>query len=229
MHDPKRVIIALDSSNADRLLNWVMLLKDTGCAFKLGLEAFVSFGPDLVRRITGSGVPLFLDLKFHDIPNTTAQAALAAAGLGVWMMNMHASAGPAAMREVRKRLQAAGKAPLLIGVTVLTHLTEEELNSIGIAHSPRDWAVKLAKAGKENGLDGVVCSAHEISAVKAACGREFLTVVPGIRLPEGEVHDQKRIATPAFAFGEGADYIVVGRPVTQAEDPRKAFQALLNS
>ena len=229
MHDPQRVIIALDSSDADTVLNWVMLLKDTQCAFKLGLEAFVAFGPDLVRRITGSGARLFLDLKFHDIPNTTAQAAVSASGLGIWMMNLHASAGPAVIAEARKRLEATGKMPLLIGVTVLTHLTPEELAAIGVNLSPREWAVKLAQTGKAAGLDGVVCSAHEAASIKEACGKEFVTVVPGIRLPEGDVHDQKRIATPTFAFANGADYIVVGRPVTQAKDPRGAFERVLRA
>ena len=229
MHDPKRIVIALDSSDSDKISNWVMLLKDTGCAFKLGLEAFVSFGPDFVRRITWAGPRLFLDLKLHDIPNTTAAAALAACELGVWMLNVHASAGPAVIREVRKRIQELKRPPLLIGVTVLTHLTPEELSAIGVPHSPREWAVKLAMSGKEAGLDGVVCSAHEVRAIKEACGNDFLTVVPGIRPPEGDANDQKRIATPAFAFGEGADYIVVGRPVTQAPNPLSAFQQLLNS
>jgi orotidine-5'-phosphate decarboxylase len=229
MHDSKRIMIALDSSDSDRISNWVMLLKDTGCAFKLGLEAFVTFGPDFVRHLTWGGPRLFLDLKLHDIPNTTAQAALAACELGVWMLNLHASAGPAVIREVRKRIQERERPPLLIGVTVLTHLTPEELGAMGIAQGPKEWAVALAKMGKEAGLDGVVCSAHEVRAIKEACGGDFLTVVPGIRLPEGEVHDQKRIATPAFAFCEGADYIVVGRPVTQAPNPLKAFQALLSS
>jgi orotidine-5'-phosphate decarboxylase len=229
MHDPERVIVALDSSDADTLLNWVMLLKETRCAFKLGLEAFVAFGPDLVRRVTGSGSRLFLDLKFHDIPNTVAQAAVSASGLGIWMLNLHASAGPAVITETRKRLEAAGRRPLLIGVTVLTHLTPEELAAVGIAHSPKEWAVQLARSGKAAGLDGVVCSAHEAASIKEACGGDFVTVVPGIRLPEGETHDQKRIATPSFAFANGADYIVVGRPVTQAKDPREAFAKLLNA
>jgi len=229
MHDPKRFIIALDSSDSDRISNWMMLLRDTGCAFKLGLEAFIAYGPDFVRRLAWGGPRLFLDLKLHDIPNTTAQAALAASELGVWMLNVHASAGPAVLREVRKRLQERKSPPLLIGVTVLTHLTPEELGAMQIAHGTREWAVALAGMGKEAGLDGVVCSAHEVRGIKEACGSGFLTVVPGIRLPEGEVHDQKRIATPSFAFGEGADYLVVGRPVTQAENPLKAFQSLLNS
>jgi len=221
--------IALDGSDRRWILDAARSLGGSAAWLKIGLEAFVAHGPRLVREVVELAPQVFLDLKLHDIPNTTAQAALAACELGVWMLNVHASAGPAVIREVRKRIGERKSPPLLIGVTVLTHLTPEELGAMGIPHAPKEWAVALAKMGKEAGLDGVVCSAHEVRAIKEACGSDFLTVVPGIRMPEGSADDQKRIATPAFAFGEGADYIVVGRPVTQTENPLKAFQALINS
>jgi orotidine-5'-phosphate decarboxylase len=172
---------------------------------------------------------VFLDLKFHDIPNTTAQAVLAAAELGVWMVNVHASAGSAAMSLAKQRLLDGHYETLLIAVTVLTSMGNDVLPQIGVTDDLEGQVSRLAQLTKQAGLDGVVCSAQEAKVIKALCGADFKLITPGIRLPEDSVDDQKRICTPKQALSDGADYLVIGRSITQAVDPAAKLQKILQS
>ena len=188
---------------------------------------FTLFGPQLVRDLQQRGFDIFLDLKFHDIPNTTAHAVAAAADLGVWMVNVHASGGARMMTAAREALLPFGKdAPLLIAVTVLTSMEATDLADLGVTLSPAEHAEKLARLTQNCGLDGVVCSAHEAVRFKQAFGQTFKLVTPGIR-PEGsEAGDQRRIMTPQQALAAGVDYMVIGRPVTQSEDPTQTLKMI---
>ncbi len=199
------------------------------CRVKVGKELFVAAGPDIVGRLRERGFDVFLDLKFHDIPNTVAGACRAAAGLGVWMLNVHASGGMAMMRAAREAVVPFERAPLLIGVTVLTSLSQAELGEAGFAGSVADNVERLARLACAAGLDGVVCSAEEASLVRAALGERFVTVTPGIRLAGGAKGDQSRVVTPVEAVRSGAHYLVVGRPVTQSDDPAATVQAIARS
>jgi len=221
--DP-RVIVALDFAGPARALAFIDRLEPAACALKVGKELFVSAGPEPVRHIVARGFRVFLDLKFHDIPNTVAQACSAATQLGVWMMNVHASGGRAMMlaaaEAVRRTAAQSGiSAPLLIAVTVLTSLNADDLKEIGIADSTEAEALRLAKLAAGCGLDGVVCSAVEAPALRRALGPGFKLVTPGIRLAGAGVDDQARVITPKAAIDNGADYLVIGRPITQASDP----------
>jgi orotidine-5'-phosphate decarboxylase len=190
---------------------------------KVGSQLFTAEGPRAIEKLAGLGFGIFLDLKFHDIPNTVAGAVAAAAKLpGVRLMNVHASGGAAMMRAARDAMAGKKKRPALLGVTILTSLDRAAMRRIGISGSPASRAVALARLAKEAGLDGVVASAHEVEGIRRACGSKFLIVVPGVRPATGIAHDQSRVATPADAVRAGADYLVVGRPITGAENPRRA-------
>lgn len=195
--------------------------------FKIGLQLYTAEGPSLVREIIAQGANVFLDLKFHDIPNTVRTAAVEAAKLGVSMMTIHTAGGRAMMEAVVKDLAAFGKKkPMVVGVTVLTSLTNAGLEETGI-HTPMDEQVlRMARLAESCGLDGVVCSPREAVMLREACGRDFKLVTPGIRLEDSRADDQTRIATPGAAFRAGADYLVIGRPVTRASDPRATLEAV---
>lgn len=221
--DPK-VIVALDFADPARALALAQRLSPDACALKVGKEMFVAGGPEPVRQLVGCGFRVFLDLKFHDIPNTVAQACAAAAALGVWMLNVHAAGGRAmllAARDAVARTIATrdGRPPLLLGVTVLTSLGTRDLAEIGFAEAPEGLALRLSRLSSECGLDGVVCAALEAPAMRRALGAAFKLVTPGIRPAGSAADDQARIVTPEAALANGADYLVIGRPITQAADP----------
>ncbi|KTD98279.1 MULTISPECIES: orotidine-5'-phosphate decarboxylase [unclassified Pseudoalteromonas] len=221
----KKVLIALDYDDQETALAFVKQLSPDTCRLKVGKEMFTYFGPEFVKELIELGFDVFLDLKFHDIPNTVAKAVTAAAKMGVWMVNVHASGGFEMMTKAKVALEPFGdKAPILIAVTVLTSMDESELKRLGINKSPQEQVIYLAKLAKEAGLDGVVCSAQEASVLKAELGEYFKLVTPGIR-PEGsDAGDQKRIMTPKQAIEAGSDYLVVGRPITKASNPVKVLQ-----
>lgn len=217
--DPK-IIVALDFADERDAKALVARLSPEACRLKVGKEMFTLFGPEFVRYLVNAGFDVFLDLKFHDIPNTVAKAIAASAELGVWMVNVHASGGVRMMEAARAALVPYGdKAPLLIGVTVLTSMTGEELHQTGVLRSPAEQVLSLARQARQAGLDGVVCSAQEASLLKAELGPDFKLVTPGIRPVGSEAGDQRRIMTPEQAIKAGSDYLVVGRPITQADDP----------
>lgn len=226
----KPILVALDYDNKNHALALVDKLDPNMCRLKVGKEMFTLFGPELVKDIHARGFDLFLDLKFHDIPNTVAKAVAAAAELGVWMTNVHASGGLAMMEAAKKALLPYGEqAPMLIAVTVLTSMSDEDLNLLGINVPAFEHVQRLAKLTQQAGLDGVVCSAQEASALKALLGKEFKLITPGIRPLGSEVGDQHRVMTPPEALAAGADYLVIGRPITKAADPLAALQAIHQS
>ncbi|HUO44827.1 MAG TPA: orotidine-5'-phosphate decarboxylase [Burkholderiales bacterium] len=214
-----RVIVALDLA-PDAALALAARLSPRACRLKVGKELFTAAGPALVEKLAARGFDVFLDLKFHDIPNTVAGACRAAAALGVWMLNVHALGGRAMLEAARDAVAAArDRRPLLVAVTVLTSLADDDLRAVGVAGPVPDAVVRLAGLAQASGLDGVVCSAQEAPLLRRQCGERFLLVTPGIRLPENARDDQRRVTTPAAAVAAGADYLVIGRPVTQAADP----------
>lgn len=221
------VIVALDNMTVDAAVALADKLDPTLCRLKVGKELFTRCGPSIVEALHQRQFEVFLDLKFHDIPNTTAQAVLAAAELGVWMVNVHASAGLEAMSLAKERLLAGNYKTLLIAVTVLTSMSKDNLVQIGIADNLDDQVSRLAKLTKQAGLDGVVCSAQEAKVLKALCGTDFKLITPGIRLPEDSADDQHRICTPKQALSDGSDYLVIGRSITQAPDPAAKLQAII--
>ncbi len=214
-----RVIIALDYADAKSAMALIDRLQPSACKLKVGKELFTAAGPAFVATIAQRGFDVFLDLKFHDIPNTVAQACRAAAQLGVWMINVHALGGRGMMNAAREAIDSAPRRPNLIAVTVLTSMAEPDLREVGIDASPLVEAMKLAELAAECGLDGVVCSAHEAAAIRDRLGSGFLRITPGIRLPEDGAGDQKRVMTPQLAIESGASYLVIGRSVTRAADP----------
>lgn len=224
MNDPK-IIVALDFSTARHALELVGRLEPSMCRLKVGKELFTAAGPALVEEFMKRGFEVFLDLKFHDIPNTTAQACKAAAGLGVWMINVHALGGRKMMVAAREAVAQAVRPPKLIAVTVLTSMAKEDLIDIGIVDAPAEMVLRLAKLACDSGLDGVVCSAQEASQLRPRYGEKFCLVTPGIRPAGTPVDDQSRIMTPLAALKAGSSYLVIGRPITQAVDP---LQVLLN-
>jgi orotidine-5'-phosphate decarboxylase len=219
-----RVIVALDFPNAAEALRFVEQLDPSSCRLKVGFELYVAAGPALVEALAERGFEVFLDLKFHDIPNTVASVCRVAAQLGVWMMNVHASGGLAMMTAAREAIEQADHQPHLIAVTVLTSMDQNDLNGLGIHRSPGEQALMLAGLAQEAGLDGVVCSAQESSLMRERFGDDFLLVTPGIRPASADVGDQKRVMTPGDAVAAGSSYLVIGRPITRADDP----QAVLN-
>jgi orotidine-5'-phosphate decarboxylase len=221
----KPLIVALDFQDSASTLSMLSRLDPALCRVKVGKELFTRCGPELVRQIAGEGFEIFLDLKFHDIPNTVAGAVSAAVDLGVWMVNVHASGGRAMMEAAQRA--AEGSLTLLTAVTVLTSLVAEDLNEIGVAATPDAQVLRLATLAAGCGLDGVVCSPREVALLRPKVPAGFLLVTPGIRPAGDSAGDQKRIATPAAAVSDGADYLVIGRPVTQAAEPRRKLQDIL--
>jgi len=221
------VVVALDFEEQGAALNLVSQLDPALCRLKVGKEMFTHFGPSFVTELQRRKFDVFLDLKFHDIPNTVAKAVKAAADLGVWMVNVHASGGSRMMVAAREALQTFGAdKPLLIAVTVLTSMEQSDLTELGITLSPEQQVLKLAALTKAAGLDGVVCSAQEAALLKQQLGIEFQLVTPGIRPAFAGADDQKRVMTPAQAQQVGVDYMVIGRPITKAADPLVALQAI---
>ncbi len=229
LNDPK-IIVALDFSDARAAQEMVARLDPALCRVKVGKELFTAAGPALVENLVTRGFGVFLDLKFHDIPNTVASACKAAAQLGVWMMNVHASGGRAMMQAAREALESAQaggtRRPKLIAVTVLTSMGQSDLADIGMQGSPAEAVLRLAQLAQGAGLDGVVCSAQEAALLRGACGAGFNLVTPGIRPADGVQGDQKRVMTPRAAVDAGADYLVIGRPITQAADPVAMLQRI---
>jgi len=226
LNDPK-IIVALDFPSQNPALALADQLDPAKCRLKVGKELFTRSGPDLVKALQSRGFDIFLDLKFHDIPNTTSAAVAAAAELGVWMVNVHASGGEKMMVACRERLEAFGNdRPLLIAVTVLTSMSDEDLAGIGITSSAEAHVSRLATLTKNSGLDGVVCSAQEAPRLKAEQGSDFQLITPGIRPLTADKGDQQRIMTPTDALKAGSDYLVIGRPITQAPDPLAALKAI---
>lgn len=216
----QKIIVALDYDKKADALAFVDKIDPSSCRLKVGKEMFTLFGPEFVRELHKRGFSVFLDLKFHDIPNTCSKAVRAAAELGVWMVNVHASGGERMMSASREILEPYGKdRPLLIGVTVLTSMEQSDLAGIGLDIAPQEQVVRLASLTKNAGLDGVVCSAQESSMLKSELGKDFKLVTPGIRPAGAAIGDQKRIMTPVEAIEAGSDYLVIGRPITQAVDP----------
>lgn len=228
MQDSK-VIVALDYNDKHAALEFVGQVTPDACKLKVGKEMFTLFGPDFVKELVGRGFDVFLDLKFHDIPNTVAKACSAAAELGVWMVNVHASGGNKMMEAAKDALDKCSHRPKLIAVTVLTSMDVEQLKSIGITMSIQAHVEHLAALTKQSGLDGVVCSAMEASSLKAQLGKEFQLVTPGIRPVGSAAGDQSRIVTPEQAVADGVDYMVIGRPITQSANPLQTLQQINQS
>ncbi|OCG40039.1 orotidine-5'-phosphate decarboxylase [Gilliamella sp. Bif1-4] len=222
------IIVAVDFPDVKSAWNFIDRVDPKDCRIKIGKELFTHAGPDFIKQIMKKGFDVFLDLKFHDIPNTVAKAIAATADLGVWMTNVHASGGSRMMTAAKDTLYSYGKdAPILIAVTVLTSMELADLQEIGINVSPLEQATRLAILAKNCGLDGVVCSAKEVQSFKPRLGSDFKLVTPGIRPVGTNSDDQRRIMTPQRAQAAGSDYLVIGRPITQAEDPAKALQTIL--
>lgn len=222
-----KIFVALDVETKEKALEIVSDLKGLGACFKIGKQLFTSTGPELVREIVGMGEDVFLDLKYHDIPNTVAKAGAAAADLGVKIFNVHASGGRKMMEAVREEMDKIKNPPLVLAVTILTSLGEEDIREVGFDRTIPEQIAKLAKLAKDSGMDGVVASPLEIELIRETCGKDFKILTPGIRPAFAAVNDQKRIATPAEALRKGADYLVIGRPITAAENRRVAFLKIL--
>ena len=223
MNDPK-IIVALDYPAAAPALALADRLQPSLCRLKVGKELFTAAGPQLIEQLMQRGFEIFLDLKFHDIPNTAAQACKAAAALGVWMVNVHALGGRKMLEAAHEAMANVAQPPKLVAVTVLTSMAQQDLSEIGINVSPADLALRLATLARDCGLDGVVCSAQEATLLRRHCGDDFCLVTPGIRPANSDANDQSRIMTPRAALESGASYLVIGRPITQAVDPLLALQ-----
>ncbi len=228
-HNPAaqpKLIVALDFADAAAALSLAARLDPSACAVKVGKELFVAAGPELVRQLTGLGFRVFLDLKFHDIPVTVARACAAATRLGVWMLDVHAAGGRAMLAAAkdavdRTAAELGGPRPLLLAVTVLTSLGEAEVAEVGFAEAPAALVLRLARLAADCGLDGVVCSAAEAPPLRRSLGAGFLLATPGIRPLGSAAGDQVRIVTPEAAIANGADLLIIGRPITQAADPAR--------
>ena len=225
----QRLFVAIDTPDVTRASALARALAPVGCGIKLGLEFFSGQGPDGVRAVVASApnTPLFLDLKFHDIPNTVAAAVRAALALKPFVLNVHAAGGNAMMTAAAEAARDASPRPLVIAVTVLTSLDDNDLKSVGQNGPAAEQAVLLARLARDSKLDGVVCSAHEAASLRAACGPDFKLIVPGIRPTGSAVGDQKRVMGPKEAIEAGADFLVVGRPITEAADPVVAARAII--
>ncbi|MEM6998327.1 MAG: orotidine-5'-phosphate decarboxylase [Pseudomonadota bacterium] len=221
-----RVIVSLDFPEGKQALDLCEKLDPTNCKLKIGKELFTREGPALVDKLIASDFDIFLDLKYHDIPNTVASACRVAADLGVWMLNVHASGGRKMMETAIETLDKTSHKPLLIAVTVLTSMSQDDLVELGLPQSIDDQVMLLAKLAKSSGLNGVVCSAKEANNLKKELGSEFCLVTPGIRPADSNKDDQKRVMTPAEAIAAGSHYLVIGRPITKAEDPIAALDAI---
>ena len=223
------VYVALDTTDLDYALQLAQRVRPHVGGLKLGLEFFTAHGAEGVRAFTGMGLPVFLDLKFHDIPNTVAGACRAAAGLGVSITNVHAQGGAAMMRAAVDAVKSVSPATRLIAVTMLTSLSDEDLPSVGLTPPVADQVLRLASLTRQCGLDGVVCSAHEIARLRRELGPDFQLIVPGIRPAGSAVGDQKRVMGPAEAVAAGANILVIGRPITAAADPGQAARNIAQS
>ena len=223
--DPK-IVVALDFAEAKQALAFVDRIDPALCRVKVGKELFTAEGPRFVEELVKRNFGVFLDLKFHDIPNTVAKACEAAAKLGVWMLNVHASGGRAMMEAARNAVDKSAERPLLIAVTVLTSMDQAALNEIGVAGNLQDQVLRLALLTEQSGLDGVVCSAQEAPLLRQHVQPDFCLVTPGIRPVTASKDDQSRVVTPADALQQGSSYLVIGRPITQASDPIQALQAI---
>jgi len=221
-----RVVVSLDFPDAKQAIDLCQKLEPTACKLKIGKELFTREGPALVERFINMGFDVFLDLKYHDIPNTVASACRAAADLGVWMLNVHASGGRAMMETACEALDKSTHKPLLIAVTVLTSMGDDDLREIAISNSVDEQVMLLAQLSKSSGLDGVVCSAKEANHISTELGEKFCLVTPGIRPVNSKKDDQKRIMTPAEAIAAGSHYLVIGRPITKAVEPLVALSAI---
>lgn len=213
------VIVALDFNNAEETLRFTRRLSPNLCQLKIGKELYTASGRSLAETLINQGFKLFLDLKYHDIPNTVAQACKVAAQMGIWMADVHTLGGRRMMEAAVETLANFSLRPLLVGVTILTSMEETDLHELGLTGSTNEWVIRLATLAKSSGLDGVVCSPQEATELKTALGKEFILVTPGVRLNNVIQDDQRRIMTPVEALAAGSDYLVMGRPITQAEDP----------
>ena len=222
MNDPK-VIVALDFADSQQALEFARKTSPAQCRLKVGKELFTSCGPTLVKELVDEGYDVFLDLKFHDIPTTVRKAASAAAKLGVWMLNVHALGGSSMMQAAREGIEIVAQRPFLIGVTVLTSMSSQDLKETGIDMSVPQLVDQLARNAMANGLDGVVCSAQEVLELRRSIGASALLVTPGIRPDWAAANDQQRIVTPQQALADGSSYLVIGRPITQHDDPAAAL------
>ena len=222
-----KIFVALDVETKAKALEIVGDLRGLGACFKIGKQLFTSTGPELVKEIVAMGEDVFLDLKYHDIPNTVAKAGAAAAQLGVKIFNVHASGGRKMMEAVRSEMDKLTNPPLVLAVTILTSLGEEDIREVGFDRTIPEQIAKLARLAKDSGMDSVVASPLEIELIRETCGKDFKILTPGIRPAFAAVNDQKRIATPAEALRKGADYLVIGRPITAAENRRDAFLKIL--
>ena len=227
--DNKRIIVPLDMPDADAALALAARLDAKLCRVKVGKELFVAAGPAVVAKLQERGFEVFLDLKFHDIPNTVAGACRAGAKLGVWMMTVHASGGEAMLRAARESIESVARPPILVAVTILTSLADADLERIGLHGSLIENVERLARLARASGLDGVVCSAQEAPLIRKAAGEDFILVTPGIRLKDDMKDDQARIVTPVQAVRFGANYLVIGRPITQSADPAATLAAIRES
>jgi len=222
-----KIIVALDYSSEDEALNFIKKVNPELCKLKIGKELFTVAGPQFVEKIVTMGFDVFLDLKFHDIPNTVMKACHAAAELGVWMVNVHALGGKTMMQAAKEGVSHSSTK--LIAVTILTSMGQEDLNQIGIQTYVKDQVVNLAKLANDAGLDGVVCSAKEVSILRENLGNNFLLVTPGIRPAGNEISDQKRVMTPREAIDIGSSYLVIGRPITQSKSPIDTLEMILSN
>lgn len=230
MNQEARVIVALDFDDADKAMALVDQLDPGACKLKVGKEMFTLFGPEFVKSLIAKGFDIFLDLKFHDIPNTVGKACKAAAEMGVWMVNVHASGGMEMMKAAKKAIATSSHPQTkLIAVTVLTSMDQAQLNDVVPGVTPAEQVKKLAQLTADSGLDGVVCSAKEAVMLRETHNDAFLLVTPGIRPAGADVGDQKRVMTPVDAIDAGVSYLVMGRPITQAENPLAALQAVNQS
>ncbi len=221
-----KLIVALDFPTAEQALIFVKPLSPDRCKLKVGFELFVAAGPDFVKQLVDQGYDVFLDLKFHDIPNTVASACRSAANLGVWIMNVHASGSNVMMQMAKQALLDMNSPAKLIAVTVLTSMDSAQLELTNVSLSPEEQVKSLAKLTKNSGLDGVVCSAQEAKMLRNTLGNDFLLVTPGIRPKGAEIGDQSRVMTPSAAYKAGVSYIVVGRPITQSDNPLKVIDGI---
>lgn len=225
MNNPK-IIVSLDYARAMDAEKLTSQLDPDKCRLKIGKELFTSAGPVIVERLRDQGFDIFLDLKYHDIPNTVARACEVAADLGVWMLNVHACGGRAMLNAAREAIDKKTNKPILIAVTVLTSLSTDDLLELGITGTTEEHVSRMARLTQECGLDGVVCSALEVVTMREIAGPDFKLVTPGIRPTGSSANDQKRVMTPSEAIRQGSDYLVIGRPITQAADPLKALLAV---
>lgn len=228
MQENNRIIIALDMDDQKQVLSFVKELNPAQCRLKIGKELFTSYGPKLVKKLQKQGFSIFLDLKFHDIPNTVYKAVRAACQLNVWMLTIHAAGGSEMMRAARRAVEESSHKPILVAVTVLTSLSGEDLHEQGIQRSTDEQVLRLASLAQQNGMDGVVCSAAEAASIRKLLSENFVLVTPGIRPTGDESQDQKRVVTPKDAISAGSNFLVIGRPITQARKPLEKLNKILD-